>query len=157
MLILYTLSHSAGRFRTPAQLEERERTEGTKVRGGQPSPTEARIAEVLDKMGREDFNGASIAQMALAYVFNKTPHVFPIVGGTKISHLEDNIKAIEIVLSQEQIAKIEEASSDFDLGFPLGMIGADPHETGSATFPLVTHAGYIDLVKHPRSAAAGKN
>ena len=48
--------------------------------------------------------------MALAYVFNKTPNVYPIVGGTKISHLEDNIKAISIVLTPEQMKKIEDAS-----------------------------------------------
>lgn len=103
-------SFRAGRFRTPAQLAEREKTEGSKVRGGQPSAAEARIAEVLEKLGKEEFDGASIAQMALAYVFNKTPNVYPIVGGTKISHLEDNIKAISIVLTPEQMKKIEDAS-----------------------------------------------
>lgn len=41
--------------------------------------------------------------MAIAYVMQKTTHVFPIIGGRKTEHLEDNLEALEITLSSEQI------------------------------------------------------
>lgn len=97
-----------GRLRTKQQVEEREKEMGSKIRGEKQSEDEIKMAEVLGKMGKDECNGASIAQMALAYCFNKAPHVFPIVGGTKTSHLEDNIKAINIALSVEQLKRIED-------------------------------------------------
>ena len=51
----------------------------------------------------------------------KTPYVFPIIGGRKVEHLMDNIEALDISLSTEQIKYLEEVIP-FDLGFPHGMI-----------------------------------
>ena len=45
----------------------------------------------------------------------KTPNVFPIIGGRKVEHLHANIAALSIALSDEHIAKIE-AASPFDKG-----------------------------------------
>lgn len=72
---------------------------------------------------------ASIQQIALAYVMHKAPHVFPLVGGRKVEHLHDSIEALSIILTDDQVKYIESIKS-FDLGFPLGMIGEDPRETG---------------------------
>jgi aryl-alcohol dehydrogenase-like predicted oxidoreductase len=98
-----------GRLRTKEQVEAREKEMGSKIRSGKQSDDEIKMAEFLNKMGKEECNGASIAQMALAYCFSKAPHTFPIVGGTKISQLEDNIKAINITLTQDQLERIEAA------------------------------------------------
>ena len=51
----------------------------------------------------------------------KTPYVFPIIGGRKVEHLMDNIEALDISLTTEQI-KYLEGVIPFDLGFPHGMI-----------------------------------
>ena len=51
----------------------------------------------------------------------KTPYVFPIIGGRKVEHLMDNIEALDISLSTEQI-KYLEGIIPFDLGFPHSMI-----------------------------------
>lgn len=51
---------------------------------------------------------------------SKTPNVFPIVGGRKVEHLKDNIQALTIKLSTEQIKKLEEASP-FTPGFPMNV------------------------------------
>ena len=59
--------------------------------------------------------------MAIAYLMHKTTHVFPIVGGRKVEHLEANIAALDIALSPEQIAYLE-AALPFDAGFPASMI-----------------------------------
>ena len=60
-------------------------------------------------------------QVAIAYLMQKTPYVFPIVGGRKIEHLMANIEALEITLSNDQI-KYLESVVPFDPGFPYWMI-----------------------------------
>lgn len=47
----------------------------------------------------------------------KAPYVFPIVGGRKIEHLHANIEALDIALSDEQIAYLE-SILPFNKGFP---------------------------------------
>jgi diketogulonate reductase-like aldo/keto reductase len=47
--------------------------------------------------------------------------VFPIVGGRKIEHLKQNIQALDISLSPEQIQRIDSAKP-FDVGFPYTLI-----------------------------------
>jgi len=60
---------------------------------------------------------------------------FPLVGGRKVEHLKDNIKALSIKLSDEQIKKLEGVKS-FDPGFPNTFIGEDPKISGQANFLL---------------------
>jgi aryl-alcohol dehydrogenase-like predicted oxidoreductase len=63
--------------------------------------------------------------VAIAYVLQKTPYVFPIIGGRKVEHLKQNIQALDISLSPEQIQRIDNAKP-FDLGFPLNFIVCTP-------------------------------
>ena len=51
----------------------------------------------------------------------KTPYVFPLIGGRKVEHLHANIEAIEISLSPEHVQQIEAVTS-FDVGFPTNFI-----------------------------------
>ena len=55
--------------------------------------------------------------VAIAYVLQRTPYVFPIIGGRKIEHLHANIEALEVVLTKEHIKQIESVVP-FDYGFP---------------------------------------
>lgn len=50
----------------------------------------------------------------------QTTNVFPIVGGRKVEHLMENIQALKIKLSTEQIQKLE-AVTNFEPGFPNNM------------------------------------
>ena len=59
--------------------------------------------------------------MAIAYHLHKLPYVFPIVGGRKVEQLKENITALDISLTPEQVQRIEAAAS-FDPGFPNNMI-----------------------------------
>lgn len=52
----------------------------------------------------------------------KTPYVFPVVGGRKVEHLLANIEALDISLSPEQIAYLE-GVLPFDVGFPNNIFG----------------------------------
>ena len=61
-----------------------------------------RLTEVAAK------RGAPRAQVALAWLLAKRPVTSPIVGATKIQHLEDALAAVTIKLSTEEIALLEE-------------------------------------------------
>ena len=59
--------------------------------------------------------------VAISYLLHKTPYVFPIVGGRKVEQLLQNIEALEISLTKEQITYLESVTP-FDPGFPATMI-----------------------------------
>jgi aryl-alcohol dehydrogenase-like predicted oxidoreductase len=52
--------------------------------------------------------GKSPAQVALAWLLHKPAVDSPIIGATKMKHLEEAVDAVEIVLSDEDIAYLEE-------------------------------------------------
>lgn len=51
---------------------------------------------------------ATIAQVALSWVLAQGDHITPIVGTKNISHLEENINAERLILSQEELLQIEQ-------------------------------------------------
>jgi aryl-alcohol dehydrogenase-like predicted oxidoreductase len=59
--------------------------------------------------------------VAIAYLLQKTPYVFPIIGGRKVEHLLANLEALEIDLTAEQVKELESVV-EFDPGFPTTMI-----------------------------------
>jgi aryl-alcohol dehydrogenase-like predicted oxidoreductase len=61
-----------------------------------------RVAEIAEK------HGVPRAQIALAWVLQKEPITSPIIGATKMSHLEDAVAALSITLTPEEIALLEE-------------------------------------------------
>jgi diketogulonate reductase-like aldo/keto reductase len=63
--------------------------------------------------------------VAIAYLLRKTPYVFPILGGRKVEHLKQNIRALDVLLSPEQIHHIDDAKP-FDLGFPHTVVVCTP-------------------------------
>lgn len=52
--------------------------------------------------------GASPAQISLAWLLHKPAVNAPIIGATKMQHLEEAVEATEITLSEEEIATLEE-------------------------------------------------
>ena len=66
-----------------------------------------RIVEVLNAFGR--IRGITPAQISLAWLMNKKPFIVPIPGTTKLSHLEENLRACDIVFSAEDMAELEKA------------------------------------------------
>lgn len=61
-----------------------------------------RVAEVAEK------RGIPSAQVALAWVLQKEPVSAPILGTTKIHHLEDAVDALSIKLTPEEVKSLEE-------------------------------------------------
>lgn len=121
----------SGKFQTAKALEER-RKKGEGLRAmlgaGEQSPDEARISEALAKVAAEH-GIESVTAIALAYVLQKVPNVFPIVGGRKVEHLQDNIQSLKIELTTEQVEYLESVRP-LDVGFPHNMVGTDPKLSG---------------------------
>ena len=62
----------------------------------------ARVAEVAQT------RGVSRAQIALAWLLQKEPVTAPIVGATKLAHLEEAVGALAVTLSPEEVTYLEE-------------------------------------------------
>jgi len=54
--------------------------------------------------------GRSMAQVALAWLRNRTAPVIPIIGARKVSQLQDNLASLDLVLSAEQLKSLDGAS-----------------------------------------------
>ena len=52
--------------------------------------------------------GVSPAQIALAWMFSKDYVTCPILGVTKVEHIEQAVEALEIKLSKDEIKQLEE-------------------------------------------------
>jgi aryl-alcohol dehydrogenase-like predicted oxidoreductase len=65
-------------------------------------PVVDRAAEVASE------RGVPTAQVALAWLLGKPGVTAPIVGATKLAHLEDALAAEELSLSDEEVARLEE-------------------------------------------------
>ena len=61
-----------------------------------------RVGEVAEK------HGVPRAQISLAWMLQKKPVVAPVIGATKIAHLESAVKALDVRLEPEDIAYLKE-------------------------------------------------
>lgn len=69
------------------------------------------VVEIAEQMG------ATPAQVALRWMMQKDFQCIPIAGATKLDQLLDNLKAADIALSEDNMKRLDDASS-FVMGFP---------------------------------------
>jgi 1-deoxyxylulose-5-phosphate synthase len=95
---------------------------GSRKPSGERQTTRATTDPFLDSLYRPDLDvpvidrlddvaaeaGTSSAQMALAWLLHKPGVTAPIVGSTKVEHVEDALAAESLSLSDEQLARLEE-------------------------------------------------
>ncbi|KAI8994130.1 Aldo/keto reductase [Trametes punicea] len=116
---------AGGKIRTDAEEENRRRT-GEKGRtflthGWERNETEKKMAKVLEEIAAE-VGASNIQAVAVAYVMQKNPYVFPVVGGRKVEQLKANVEALDVALSDEHLKRIESVVP-FEPGFPHTYIG----------------------------------
>ncbi len=70
-----------------------------------------RIVNELQEFGRS--RGMTAAQVALAWLLAKAPFIVPIPGTTKLAHLEENLRAADMQLSEEDVRELENAVAKF--------------------------------------------
>lgn len=66
-----------------------------------------RIVNALQQFGRA--RGMTSAQVALAWLLQKAPSIVPIPGTTNLSHLEENLRALNFNCTTEEWKTLEEA------------------------------------------------
>jgi aryl-alcohol dehydrogenase-like predicted oxidoreductase len=89
---------------------------------GQLSDRNLAIVEVVRQIATDVARSPS--QVALNWLLQQPGKPLPIIGARKLSHLEDNIGALDFTLSAEQIEHLNQASH-FDLPFPHSFINTD--------------------------------
>jgi len=116
---------AAGKIRSDEEEKRRLETgeKGRTLSGNEWMRTEneKKVCDALEKVAKE-VGAQHIGSVAIAYVMQKTTHVFPIIGGRKVEHLMQNLEALDIALTPEHISYIESVIP-FDPGFPTTMIG----------------------------------
>ena len=96
----------AGNRRTPADGDtERSRTDAF-AHKLYYAPEDFTVAERVAEVARA--RGVSPAQVALAWVLQQPAVTAPIVGATKMSQLEEAVAAVNILLTDEERARLEE-------------------------------------------------
>lgn len=68
--------------------------------------TNLKVMEKLQSVGKK-FN-ASAQQVALSWLLHHADNIFLIAGTSKVKHLEENVKAAEIALSEEDITLLNQ-------------------------------------------------
>jgi len=64
---------------------------------------------VVERVGQvAEGRGVPMAQVALAWMYSKSVVTSPIVGATKMHHLDDAVAALDVQLTPEEIATLEE-------------------------------------------------
>ena len=67
---------------------------------------DAPIVDAVQKVA--EARGVPMAQVALAWVLSKPAISAPIVGPTKVHHLTDAVAALDLVLTDDEVASLEE-------------------------------------------------
>ena len=70
------------------------------------SETDQQVVERVAELAKE--HGVPRTHIALAWLLQKEPVTAPIVGATKISHLEEAVGALSLKLTQDEVAFLEE-------------------------------------------------
>jgi aryl-alcohol dehydrogenase-like predicted oxidoreductase len=105
-----------GSFASPADLGEEDRRTQMPRFQGENFERNLRLVEMVRGLAEE--KGATPAQIALAWVHSRGKDVIPIPGTKRRRYLEENAKALEVELTDEDLRRLEEA-------FPPGVTAGD--------------------------------
>ncbi|MAD85636.1 MAG: hypothetical protein CL912_21960 [Deltaproteobacteria bacterium] len=138
-----------GRFKTAAQLaaqvdQRMEMNPAAKDKFEAVGKVLAGIAEEKETLP---------TSVAMAYVLQKQPYVFPIVGGRKVEYLQANIEALGVRLSEDEIKAIEGASP-WERGFPYDILSYYGSFDGAKDVKQMT--GIYDYVEKVKAIQIGQ-
>lgn len=80
---------------------------------------ERAVLQAVDQVAAE--TGATASQVAIAWTMARSAAVHPLIGVRTAEQLTDNLGALKVELSAQQVAVLE-AATDFRRGFPLDFI-----------------------------------
>jgi aryl-alcohol dehydrogenase-like predicted oxidoreductase len=100
---------ASGRLTRDWSSEKTMRSETDQIAKGKYDATAEPDRKVVERVAETaEKHGASRTHIALAWLLQKEPVTAPIIGATKISHLEDAIGALSVKLTQEDVTYLEE-------------------------------------------------
>jgi aryl-alcohol dehydrogenase-like predicted oxidoreductase len=105
-----------GRFKTPDDLPEDDYRRNSPRFQGENFQKNLALVGTVEALARE--KGCTTAQLALAWVLSRGDDVVPIPGTKRRTRLEENVGALAVSLTAQDLARIEEA-------FPLGVASGD--------------------------------
>ena len=71
------------------------------------------VVELLEQIGEQ--HDATPAQIALAWLLAQKPWIVPIPGSRKLAHLEDNLGALDVQLTEDDLKDIRKAMADINV------------------------------------------
>jgi aryl-alcohol dehydrogenase-like predicted oxidoreductase len=72
-----------------------------------------RIVDFLKDLAAH--KNSTAAQIALAWLLAQKPWIVPIPGGTRVEHLNDNLPAADLVLTPQNLSKIDDAFATIEI------------------------------------------
>jgi aryl-alcohol dehydrogenase-like predicted oxidoreductase len=96
----------AGRFSGPQDLDDGDFRKGHPRFSGDNLERNRRLAERVREIAEE--KGVTPAQLALAWVLSRGDDVVPIPGTKRRTYLEQNAAAVDVELSDEDLARLDE-------------------------------------------------
>jgi aryl-alcohol dehydrogenase-like predicted oxidoreductase len=142
-----------GRFQTKEGFRQREKSkEGRNYIA--TSDLDKKVSAHLENIAGK--SGTPMLNIALAYIIQKAPYVFPLVGARKVEHLQGSIDALKVHLSEIEVQDVDSAY-DFDPGFPHTFLSGSmvfrtqpKAATGPGDVFLTKPLGTFDWVEAPK-------
>ena len=106
----------SGRFRSPDDFEEGDFRRNHPGFQGENFEHNVELVKQVEELAAE--KGVTPGQLALAWVLAQGEDIVPIPGTTRVEHLEENVAALEIELTGDDLAALEAA-------FPKGATAGD--------------------------------
>jgi aryl-alcohol dehydrogenase-like predicted oxidoreductase len=105
-----------GRFRTAADLPEGDYRRDAPRFAGANFDANRKLVDKIEEMARD--KGVKPSQVALAWVLAQGEDIVPIPGTKRVSYLEENVGAVSITLSPEDLKAL-------DAAIPLGAVSGE--------------------------------
>ena len=97
--------------------------EGRAKEGAATVERNLRIAEEVVAVA--DQIGCTPSQVAISWVRGQPGVIVPLIGARNLAQLQDNLGALDVVLSEEQRARLDDVSR-IELGFPHDFLAEEP-------------------------------
>jgi aryl-alcohol dehydrogenase-like predicted oxidoreductase len=98
----------SGRFQSPDDFAENDFRQTHPRMSGENFAKNLELVEKVKEIAEE--KGATAGQLALAWVLAQGDDIVPIPGTTKVKHLEENIAAVDIELSEDDLRRLDEVA-----------------------------------------------
>jgi len=102
-----------GQIKNPTDLKENDGRKSWPRFQAEAITENTKLLEKLTQIANE--LSCTLNQLAIAWVLAKGNDIVPIPGTTQVKNLESNFKALEVVLSADQLAKLDQISSEIQI------------------------------------------